>query len=351
MTKKAASRGHDFKQIPGIGPAIERRLHEAGILTYRQLATTSPAELAEKLQNFAGISASRIEQQGWTAQARELAPPQPDPANVPQEDSGNGQHYATFNIELLLDNTSEVRRTRAVYIQGGEQSSWAGWDRARLLRFVEERAAIEAEQAGSEAADEPKVEGAEVADEPKAARARPDVRATKLEPPPPGMRSSLDVAASQALWDDDVDLVRMKLRPGETGQPQQGQKPTPLRFEEYPAPQGRLHLLPAGAQQPQRVLPHGEPFEVNVTLDQRERPYARRRVDYSAALFVQAAGSGELHNVGETQGTLDPDETDIAFTGQIATPGTYRLEAQLTFAGAGTTSVTHILRGDIIHVY
>lgn len=340
MTEEATSRGDDFKQIPGIGPAIERRLHEVGILTYHQLATTSPAELAEKLQNFAGISAARIEEQGWTAQARELAPAIQEPAADPQGGSGNGQHYATYNIELLLDDSGEVRRTRAVYIQGGEQSSWAGWDRERLLRFVEERAAIEAvlEETGA-------------SDEPLAANARSEQRARKLEAPPAGMRSTLDVAQSHELRNDEVNLGQMKLRRSEARRPQLVQKPNSLRFEEYPEPLGQLQLVPAGEQQPRRVLRHGEPFDVRVSLDLRERPLARRSVDYSAALFAQTAGSDELQLVAESRGTLDAGETDIAFAAQIATPGTYRVEAQLTIAGAGTTSTTHIVRGSIIHVY
>lgn len=342
MTEEAAPRGDDFKQIAGIGPAFERRLHEVGILTYYQLATTSPAELAEKLQNFAGISASRIEEQGWTAKARELAPPQQEPANEPQGGSGNGQHYATFNIELLLDESSEVRRTRAVYIQGGEKKSWAGWDRERLLRFLEERAAIDAGLEQPAASDEPVAVNA---------RAEERARKRKLEAPPASMRSTLDVSQSYELRNDELNLANAKIGRSEAGQPQQLRKPTSLRFEEYPEPLGQLQLIPAGEQQPQRVLRHGEPFSVHLSLDLRERPLARRSVDYSATLFAQTAGSDESQSVGEAQGTLDAGETDITFTAQIATPGTYRVEAQLTIAGASTTSTTHIVRGKIIHVY
>lgn len=351
MTEEAASRGDDFQQIPGIGPAIERRLHEVGILTYHQLATTSPAELAERLRNFAGISASRIEQQDWMAQAQELASAEQEQVTNSEQGSGNGQHYATFNIELLLDNNSEVRRTRAVYIQGGEQNSWAGWDRERLLRFVEERAAIEAKAEHAEAAHEPEVESAGTAEEPGAVGARRGARTTKLEPPPAGMRSTLGMAQSATLWDETVDLARMTLRRSEARKPQREQKPTELRFQEYPAPQGRLQLIPTGDNEPRRVLRHGQPFEVTVKLDPGARPFARRRVDYSAELFAQTVDSEELQVAGEAAGTLDAGETVIAFPATVAGPGRYRLEAQLTFTGAGITSITHILRGEIIHVY
>ena len=62
----------DFKLIKGIGPAIERRLHEAGITTFVQLATLSPDDVAT-LVNGAGVSSSRIVKENWIGRAEELA--------------------------------------------------------------------------------------------------------------------------------------------------------------------------------------------------------------------------------------------------------------------------------------
>jgi hypothetical protein len=62
----------DFKLIKGIGPAIERRLHEAGITTFVQLATLSPDDVAT-LVNGAGVSSSRIAKENWIGRAEELA--------------------------------------------------------------------------------------------------------------------------------------------------------------------------------------------------------------------------------------------------------------------------------------
>lgn len=46
------------------------------------------------------------------------------------------QRYATFVIELLLDQDGNVRRTRVQHIQTRADQKWAGWDEERLLAFL-----------------------------------------------------------------------------------------------------------------------------------------------------------------------------------------------------------------------
>jgi hypothetical protein len=48
----------------------------------------------------------------------------------------DGQGYDTFVVEFLRDERRQVRRTRVVHVQTGVEERWAGWDAARLLRFV-----------------------------------------------------------------------------------------------------------------------------------------------------------------------------------------------------------------------
>ncbi len=71
--KKAAKAdaGDDLKQLSGVGPALEKKLHEAGVTTFAQIAAWTEADVAdmdEKL-SFKG----RIEREGWIEQAKELA--------------------------------------------------------------------------------------------------------------------------------------------------------------------------------------------------------------------------------------------------------------------------------------
>lgn len=71
--KKAAAKaeGDDLKQLSGVGPALEKKLHEAGVTTFAQIAAWNADDIAamdEKL-SFKG----RIEREGWVEQAKKLA--------------------------------------------------------------------------------------------------------------------------------------------------------------------------------------------------------------------------------------------------------------------------------------
>lgn len=61
----------DLKKLSGVGPALEKKLHAAGVTSFAQIAAWGEAEIAdfdEKL-SFKG----RIEREGWVEQAKELA--------------------------------------------------------------------------------------------------------------------------------------------------------------------------------------------------------------------------------------------------------------------------------------
>jgi predicted flap endonuclease-1-like 5' DNA nuclease len=61
----------DLRKIRGIGPAIERTLHELGITTYQQVADLHGEQLAAVRRRLEAFSA-RIEREDWAGQAREL---------------------------------------------------------------------------------------------------------------------------------------------------------------------------------------------------------------------------------------------------------------------------------------
>jgi len=68
---EAPASGDDLKKLSGVGPALEQKLHDAGVTTYAQIAAWTEEDVAafdEKL-NFKG----RIEREGWIEQAKELA--------------------------------------------------------------------------------------------------------------------------------------------------------------------------------------------------------------------------------------------------------------------------------------
>jgi large subunit ribosomal protein L21 len=68
---KAAAGADDLKQLSGVGPALEKKLHAAGVTTFAQIAAWGEADIAEfdEKLSFKG----RIEREGWVEQAKELA--------------------------------------------------------------------------------------------------------------------------------------------------------------------------------------------------------------------------------------------------------------------------------------
>ena len=69
--KKAAAGADDLKELSGVGPALEKKLHAAGVTTFAQIAAWTADDVAamdEKL-SFKG----RIEREGWIEQAKKLA--------------------------------------------------------------------------------------------------------------------------------------------------------------------------------------------------------------------------------------------------------------------------------------
>ncbi|WP_422050951.1 NADH-quinone oxidoreductase subunit NuoE [Shimia sp.] len=66
-----ADAADDLKQLKGVGPALEKKLHDAGVTTFAQIAGWSADDIAEmddKL-SFKG----RIDRDGWVEQAKLLA--------------------------------------------------------------------------------------------------------------------------------------------------------------------------------------------------------------------------------------------------------------------------------------
>jgi predicted flap endonuclease-1-like 5' DNA nuclease len=106
----------DFKQIIGISAATERRLHEAGIRTYAQLAACSVADLSALLD----IPSEKITRRGWITRARALAKlatiagasrpalPEADTTSTSTPLSAG----ATLYVEVLFDEQGDVVERR-----------------------------------------------------------------------------------------------------------------------------------------------------------------------------------------------------------------------------------------------
>jgi hypothetical protein len=270
MDKQATQSKHeDFKQILGIGPAIEKRLHEAGILTFTQLSSKKPEELASILEDMAGLSAERIADQDWIGQARELAPEMAsEPDNSPiEEQVEDRQHYAVFTVELLLDQENAVRRTRVMHIQTREENAWAGWDQYRLVRFFVEK----------EGLNIPQTAGAFASAGPYATQTG----------------SSASALAGQ------FNLIG---------------------------------LQPISHGESETMVWHDRPFDLQLTLDLKEVDFPKQSdIGYTIRVFAKRLGESFEHEVGTASGSITPADTIILTVGGLQLPrGVYRLEALAT---------------------
>jgi large subunit ribosomal protein L21 len=61
----------DLKLISGVGPGLEKKLHDAGITSYSQIAALTPAEIAELEANVVKFT-GRITRDDWIGQAQQL---------------------------------------------------------------------------------------------------------------------------------------------------------------------------------------------------------------------------------------------------------------------------------------
>lgn len=275
----------DLKLIHGIGPGIAQRLYDAGILSFAQLAELSPDEIAARIGGVAGLSGKSVAAQNWVEQARALAGEE-TPAKAER------QHYATFTVQLLLDEANAVRRTQVTHVQSGAADTWANWQADRLTGFFIQRgelhlASIEA-AASLEAEIAPQI--------PTAEHPRPTLRLR-----------SLDLTASE--------------RDG-----------------------------------PRQFLRCSQGYVVRLALELSGlAPDDAGGWSYSAAVYAKSLGGRARHDVGEAHGAIAKEgELQIDMQGNALPGGIYRLEALANAArsGAGAPeTLTAFLEAGLLQVY
>jgi hypothetical protein len=228
------TRHDDLTKITGIGARIEAKLKQAGIRTFAQLGQTS----VEKLAAIAGYSNEQIEQKDWVGQATALARA-PAPSAPSDEDlRPPGRH--NFTVELQLDAPSgAVLSSNIRHVQSGDRDSWRGWDRDRLVSFVEVRAGPETRAAtdttaGSQLSERPPGPEKDRAPEGPSLTAFAQIRADRLLFPGSGpTMATLRLDASQLEAHDisatAVDVEVYGQRPPFSKSRLLGRARTPLR--------------------------------------------------------------------------------------------------------------------------
>lgn len=291
---------NDFTAIRGIGSGVNSRLHGAQILTFAQLAALSPEEIMATIGKMPGMSAERIIRENWIGQARERINTV-DPSNPSDEQiSQNHQRYATFKVELLVDETGSLRRTNILHIQSAENASWAGWEQARLAEFVASHAGVSAPCAE-------------------------EIRAGFIAQSVPLVRAPTN-----------TQVLLMDARKTGTG-----------RLREF-------LTIPQKSKIPCMILSKDELFSIQLTLDLGDLAIpAQTRLNYEATVRARNMDGGAKQVIGQVCGTgLSADTITINVEGNPMPVGTYRLEAVVTLGPSiGQVPSPILLSGGVLQIY
>jgi hypothetical protein len=140
-----------FRELKGIGPATEARLHEAGIYTWEALAAAATALAAavrgngDTLRDIASHVAERQDEAGGQEAPR---PP-------------GAEHLEAFVLRLALAGDGEPLRSTLTHVRTSAEEVWAGWTPSEVTAFVAERAGIREPEPQPEPAPPPPAEAAE----------------------------------------------------------------------------------------------------------------------------------------------------------------------------------------------
>jgi hypothetical protein len=319
----AGQAADDFQQIQGIGAAIDRRLHDAGVLTYQDLAALTPEQIAASLAGVAGLSPARIASQDWTGQAGRLAGPAAPP--LPSEPD---QRYASFHVEFLLDVDDSVRRTKVHHHQSGADEAWAGWDEDRLLALLRDHIPHMSSQLPAEAADVPS-SAAPAAAEPETAVppvAELDTVTASGDQPdgavPSGDQPAKAIPSGGPVATTDLPVgLPSSLRVDDLGLTREGQR--------------SLSWAP------------GEPTSIGFTLRVGRTDTREAALDFTANVTASSVlGDGQRWPLGAVQGAVRAGEPlAVELTGGSLPRGLYRPEATVLIYPANHPPDSEPLQG------
>jgi len=272
----------DFNRIKGIGPAIAESLHNSGILTYTQLSTLTPNEILSLISDIPGLSVKRITQQDWIGQAKQLAGTiSTNQLNLELADIKNGQHYAVFTIELLLNADNTVQRTIVKNVRSRDEDSWAGWQWSKVEDFIKRQS---------------------------------------------GLKLPAPVPVSKTVAPEIVPPAKKE----------------PVAGKPQPKLSGAIGLqvidvLVENKPHPQRVLTHDQPFTIRLTLDLAEVDWpGATPLYYTLTVYGKNLKNGTRQLVGTKKDRLHLSELATIEVNSPGIPvGDYRLEAIVNLSPQG----------------
>src|SRR5215468_317360 len=248
--------------------------------------------------------------------------------------AGNGQHYESFIVRVLLNDDGSIRDTRMEHIGTGEVKRWAGWEHGAMLRFIKEAAAL------------PVFLAAPVG--PLDAEPHPESLPESVAEP--SATSQVD-PISQPSVTARAPTTPSPTTPSPTAQPEASQAAAGSAAADA-SPPGLL--APIVRLQPDRTLLRAaQPFAVTLSLDLTKVAPQSERLSYNAVIVARQLGGRSCRTLARPSGLLKvAGTTTITIDAGGLPPGTYRLEAAVSLraAGAGRGGAAAMAEGILLQV-
>jgi hypothetical protein len=121
-----------FRELKGVGPATEGRLHAAGVRTWpalgevlAALARTRSADPLGELSEQVAARSSTVDEDG-------------------NPGSANDELVESFILRVALGADAQALHSAVVHVRSQDEQPWPGWQPAEVIRFVEDRVGLTA---------------------------------------------------------------------------------------------------------------------------------------------------------------------------------------------------------------
>lgn len=124
----------NFRELKGIGPAREAKLHEAGVYTWAALS-----EVLSALGNVKGITGDKLRH--LSEQAARLAS-EPGAGSAPG--LTGPERSEAFIVRLSLTSAGRPTHSTVTHVRSQTEHPLAGWSPDQIIRFIQEQAGLNA---------------------------------------------------------------------------------------------------------------------------------------------------------------------------------------------------------------
>jgi predicted flap endonuclease-1-like 5' DNA nuclease len=120
-----------FRDLKGVGPATEARLHEAGVFTWEALSEVLDAIAAVRSSTGDPLRDISDQVAARASAAGAAAPSLPD-----------GERSEAFIIRMSLTNDGQPTRSTVTHVRTQDEQPLAGWQPDEVIRFIEAQSGV-----------------------------------------------------------------------------------------------------------------------------------------------------------------------------------------------------------------